>query len=61
MRYLVSLFWGFIFAFIAIFIIKSILGDNGNSLNLQNIALLSVIFSIGCVGLDAAVGKPNKN
>lgn len=47
MKFLVSLFWAFIFSFIAIFIITSILGNNGQTYSVQNCALLAVLFTAG--------------
>ncbi|MBF0714399.1 DUF2929 family protein [Gemella sp. GH3] len=52
MRFVVSLFWGFIFSFIAIFIVKSILGENGSSLTLLNCSIFSLALSFGCVAFD---------
>lgn len=59
MRYLVSLFWGYIFAFIAIFIISSILGSNGISqgITLLNCAIGALLLTIGAAGLDLVVKK----
>ncbi|MBU0278039.1 DUF2929 family protein [Gemella sp. zg-570] len=61
MKFLISLFWGFIFAFIAIFIVSSILGSNGVSqgLTIQNCAILALVFAIGAAGLDSLI-KVNK-
>lgn len=55
MKFLISLFWGFIFAFIAIFIVSSILGNNGVSqgITIQNCAIVSLVFAIGAAGLDS--------
>lgn len=60
MRYIISLFWGFIFAFVAIFIIKSILGDNGQSLTIQNCLILSAVFSVSCVLFDLVANDKKK-
>ncbi|MBF0715243.1 DUF2929 family protein [Gemelliphila palaticanis] len=63
MKYLISLFWGFIFGFIAIFIVSSILGSNGISegVSLANCAILSLTFTLGVALLDLAIGSPKKN
>ncbi len=62
MKVIVSLFWGFIFAFIAIFIISSILGSNGISkgLSLQNCAILAIFFTIGA-SIITSMFKPSQN
>lgn len=62
MKFLVSLFWGFIFAFIAIFIITSILGDNGVSsgITIQNCAILAFVFTLGASLLEVAVTERKK-
>ncbi|MDO4813517.1 MAG: DUF2929 family protein [Gemella sp.] len=55
MKYLVSLFWGYIFAFIAIFIITSVLGSNGISqgATVLTCSIVAVLFTIGAAGLDS--------
>ncbi|AME09442.1 hypothetical protein HMPREF1983_00450 [Gemella bergeri ATCC 700627] len=52
MRFLVSLIWAFIFSFVAIFIITSILGSNGQSYSVQNCAILAVIFTVAVALLE---------
>lgn len=62
MKFLVSLFWGFIFSFIAIFIISSLLGSNGISsgISVQNCIVLSVFFTFGVATLELVIGKNKK-
>lgn len=62
MRFLVSLFWGFVFAFIALFIITSILGDNGISqgISIVTCSIVALLFALASVGLDSLV-KTNKD
>ena len=59
MKFAISLIWSFIFSFIAIFIITSILGSNGQSYSLQNCAILACIFTVG-IALLELVGFDNK-
>ena len=53
MKYIISLFWAFIFSFVTIFIITSILGSNSEVNTLRDCAILSVIFTIFVALLDA--------
>ena len=53
MKYIISLFWAFIFSFITIFIITSILGSNSEVNTLRDCAILSVIFTVFVALLDA--------
>ena len=53
MKYIISLFWAFIFSFITIFIITSILGSNSEVNTLRDCAVLSVIFTAFVALLDA--------
>ena len=53
MKYIISLFWAFIFSFVTIFIITSILGSNSEVNTLRDCAILSVIFTVFVVLLDA--------
>ncbi|MEZ7764806.1 DUF2929 family protein [Gemella sp. 27098_8_92] len=59
MKYIISLFWAFIFSFITIFIITSILGSNSEVNTLRDCAVLSVIFTAFVALLDA-VGLDKK-
>ncbi|MGX7111470.1 DUF2929 family protein [Gemella cuniculi] len=59
MKYIVSLIWAFIFSFVTIFIITSILGSNGQTYSVENCAILSVLFTI-FVALLEAVGFDKK-
>ena len=55
MKYIISLFWAFIFSFIAIFIISSILGSNvlsGENM-VRDCGILSIIFTAFVALLDA--------
>ena len=53
MKYIISLFWAFIFSFVTIFIITSILGSNSEVNTLRDCAILSVIFTVFVALLDA--------
>lgn len=53
MKYIISLFWAFIFSFVTIFIITSILGSNSEVNTLKDCAILSVIFTVFVALLDA--------
>ena len=53
MKYIISLFWAFIFSFVTIFIIASILGSNSEVNTLRDCAILSVIFTVFVALLDA--------
>ena len=53
MKYIISLFWVFIFSFVTIFIITSILGSNSEVNTLRDCAILSVIFTVFVALLDA--------
>lgn len=53
MKYIISLFWAFIFSFVTIFIITSILGSNSEVNTLRDCAILSVIFTVSVALLDA--------
>ena len=53
MKYIISLFWAFIFSFVTIFIISSILGSNSEVNTLRDCAILSVIFTVFVALLDA--------
>ena len=59
MKYIISLFWAFIFSFVTIFIITSILGSNSEVNTLRDCAVLSVIFTAFVALLDA-VGLDKK-
>ena len=61
MKYIISLFWAFIFSFIAIFIISSILGSNGLSgVNMvRDCFILSIIFT-AFVAILEAIGFDKK-
>lgn len=62
MKYIISLFWGFTFAFISIFIITSILGNNGISkgITINNILILSLAFTLGVILLESVVKMDKK-
>ena len=53
MKYIISLFWAFIFSFVTIFIITSILGSNSEVNTLRDCAILSVLFPVFVALLDA--------
>ena len=53
MKYIISLFWAFIFSFVTICIITSILGSNSEVNTLRDCAILSVIFTVFVALLDA--------
>ena len=53
MKYIISLFWAFIFSFVTIIIITSILGSNSEVNTLRDCAILSVIFTVFVALLDA--------
>ena len=53
MKYIISLFWAFIFSFVTIFIITSILGSNSEVNTLRDCAILSVLFTVFVALLDA--------
>ncbi len=53
MKYIISLFWAFIFSFVTIFIITSILGSNSEVNTLRDCVILSVIFTVFVALLDA--------
>lgn len=53
MKYIISLFWAFIFSFVTIFIITSILGSSSEVNTLRDCAILSVIFTVFVALLDA--------
>ena len=53
MKYIISLFFAFIFSFVTIFIITSILGSNSEVNTLRDCAILSVIFTVFVALLDA--------
>ena len=53
MKYIISLFWAFIFSVVTIFIITSILGSNSEVNTLRDCAILSVIFTVFVALLDA--------
>ena len=61
MKYIISLFWAFIFSFIAIFIISSILGSNwlsGENM-VRDCFILSIIFT-AFVAILEAIGFDKK-
>lgn len=62
MKYIISLFWAFIFSFIAIFIISSILGSNGLSGEnmVRDCCILSIIFT-AFVAILEAIGFDKKH
>ena len=60
MKYIISLFWAFIFSFVTIFIITSILGSNSEVNTLRDCAILSVIFTVFVALLDA-IGLDKKS
>ena len=53
MKYIISLFWAFIFSFVTIFIITSILGSNSEVNTRRDCVILSVIFTVFVALLDA--------
>ena len=59
MRYIISLFWSFIFAAVIVFIVSSILGSNGEINTIRDCAILSVMFTVFVALLDA-VGLDKK-
>ena len=61
MKYIISLFWAFIFSLIAIFIISSILGSNGQSgeILVPDCFILSIIFT-AFVAILEAIGFDKK-
>lgn len=59
MRYIISLIWAFVFSFVAIFIITSILGNNGQTYSVENCAILAVIFT-GAIALLELFGFDRK-
>ena len=48
MKYIISLFWSFIFAAVIVFIVSSILGSNGEINTIRDCAILAVLFTIFC-------------
>ena len=57
MRYIISLFWSFIFSAVIVFIVSSILGSNGVINTIRDSAILAVLFTIfaalfDVVGID---------
>lgn len=52
MKYIVSLFWSFIFSLITVFIVTSILGTNAEVNSLRDSAILAVIFTAFIALLD---------
>ena len=57
MRYIISLFWSFIFSAVIVFIVSSILGSNGEINTIHDCAILAVLFTIfaalfDVVGID---------
>lgn len=62
MKFLISYFWGFIFAFVAIFIVTSILGSNGISqgVSVLTCAIVALFFTLGSIGLDSLTKTNNK-
>lgn len=52
MKYIVSLFWSFIFSFVTVFIVTSILGTNSEVNTLRDCAILSVVFTVFIALLD---------
>ena len=57
MKYIISLFWSFIFAAVIVFIVSSILGSNGEINTIRDCAILAVLFTIfdalfDVVGID---------
>ena len=60
MKYIISLFWAFIFSFVTIFIITSILGSNSEVNTLRDCAILSVIFTVFFALLDAICFDKNR-
>ena len=59
MKYIISLIWSFIFAFIVIFIVSSFLVSNGEVNTLRDCAILSAMFTVFVALLDA-VGLDKK-
>ena len=59
MKYIISLFWSFIFAAVIIFIVSSILGSNGEINTIRDCAILAVLFTIFAALLDV-VGLDKK-
>ena len=61
MKYIISLFWAFIFSLIAIFIISSVLGSNGLSGGnmVRDSCILSIIFT-AFVAILEAIGFDKK-
>ena len=53
MKSIISLLWAFLFSFVPIFIITSILGSNSEVNTLRDCAILSVIFTVFVALLDA--------
>lgn len=62
MKVLISYFWGFLFAFISIFIISSIRGNNGVSdgVSLLNCAVLALVFTLGAAGITNLIKVDKK-
>ena len=57
MRYIISLFWSFIFSAVIVFVVSSILGSNGEINTIRDCAILAVLFTIfaalfDVVGID---------
>lgn len=52
MKYIISLFWSFIFAAVILFIVSSILGRNGDINTIFDCAILAVLFTIFVALLD---------
>ena len=50
MRYIISLFWSFIFSAVIVFIVSSILGSNGEINTIRDCAILAALFDV--VGID---------
>ena len=59
MKYIISLFWSFIFSAVIVFIVSSILGTNGEINTLRDCAILAVLFTIFVALLDV-VGLDKK-
>ena len=59
MKYIISLFWSFIFAAVIVFIVSSILGSNGEINTIRDCAILAVLFTI-FVALFDVVGIDKK-
>lgn len=46
MKYIISFIWAFVFSFVTIFIITAILGSNGETYDIKNCLILSVLLTL---------------